>query len=265
MKPKLLAVFNFISVLIAIATSYFTQAFKLNGNTIGSLSKQPEYANLFTPAGYAFAIWGLIYLSLLAFTVYHLIRVFKQDKIENFLLQTGGKLILANLATSAWVVAWLYEYTAISVVLMFIALVALLRIVVTTRMEVWDAPLPIIAFNWWPICLYAGWLSVASIANTAAFLVKIDWQPFIFNEVQYTLMMIIVATIINLAMIFYRNMREFAAVGIWALVAIYFKQIDNQDSIAYTALIGAIVIALYAAYHGFKNRKTNPLYRILNN
>ena len=173
-------------------------------------------------------------------------------------------MILANLATSAWVVAWLYEYTAISVVLMFIALVALLRIVVTTRMEVWDAPLPIIAFNWWPICLYAGWLSVASIANTAAFLVKIDWQPAIFNEVQYTLIMIIVATIINLAMIFYRNMREFAAVGIWALVAIYFKQIDNQNSIAYTALIGAIVIALYAAYHGFKNRKTNPLYRILN-
>ncbi|MFD2698238.1 tryptophan-rich sensory protein [Mesonia sediminis] len=264
MKTKLLAVFNFISVLIAIATSYFTQAFNLNGNTIGSLSKQPEYANLFTPAGYAFAIWGLIYLSLLAFSVFHLIRVFKQGKKEDFLLQTGSKLILANLATSAWVVAWLYEYTAISVVLMFIALVALLRIVVVTRMEVWDAPRSIIAFNWWPICLYAGWLSVASIANTAAFLVKIDWQPAIFNEVQYTLIMIIVATIINLAMIFYRNMREFAAVGIWALVAIYFKQIDNQDSIAYTALIGAIVIALYAAYHGFKNRKNNPLYRILN-
>lgn len=264
MKTKLLAVFNFISVLIAIATSYFTQAFKLNGNTIGSLSKQPEYANLFTPAGYAFAIWGFIYLSLLAFSVFHLIRIFKQGKTEEFLLQTGSKLILANLATSAWVVAWLYEYTAISVVLMFVALVALLRIVVATRMEVWDAPLPIIAFNWWPICLYAGWISVASIANTAAFLVKIDWQPFIFNEVQYTLIMIIVATIINLAMIFYRNMREFAAVGIWALVAIYFKQIENQDSIAYTALVGAIVIALYAAYHGFKNRKTNPLYRILN-
>ncbi len=264
MKPKILAVLNFISVLIAMATSYVTQAFQLNGNTIGSLSKQPEYANLFTPAGYAFAIWGVIYLALLAFSFYHLYQVFKKKEVKTFLQQTGFWLVLANLATSAWVVAWLYEYTGLSVLFMLTALISLIKIILNTNMERWDAPLKTIAFNWWPICLYSGWIAVATIANIAAYLVKIDWQPFLFTEIQWTIIMVVIATLVNLAMIYFRNMREFAAVGIWALIAIFQKQQDNVESIAYTALIGAIIIGLYAAYHGFKNRKTNPMFRMMN-
>ncbi|MDQ7916191.1 tryptophan-rich sensory protein [Mesonia sp. MT50] len=264
MKPKLLAVLNFISVLLAIGTSYFTQAFQLNGNTIGSLSKQPEYANLFTPAGYAFAIWGLIYLGLLAFSVYHLYQVFKKKNVQAFLQQTGLWLVAANVATSAWVVAWLYEYTGLSVVFMLIALFSLIKIILNTNMERWGAPFKTIAFSWWPICLYSGWISVATIANISAYLVKIEWEIFLFTEVQWAIIMVIVATLLNLAMIYFRNMREFAAVGIWALFAIYIKQQDNVESIAYAALIGAILIGLYAGYHGFINRKTNPMFKMIN-
>ncbi|MDT0294195.1 tryptophan-rich sensory protein [Mesonia ostreae] len=264
MKPKLLAVLNFISVLLAIATSYANPAFQLNGNTIGSLSKQPEYANLFTPAGYAFAIWGVIYLGLLAFSSYHIYLVFKKKEVKDFLQQTGLWLVVANLATSAWVVAWLYEYTGLSVLFMLLALISLIKIIVNTNMERWDAPFKTIAFSWWPICLYSGWIAVATIANISAYLVKIDWQPFLFTEVQWTIIMVVVATILNLAIIYFRNMREFAAVGIWALVAIYIKQQNNVESVAYTALIGAILIGLYAAYHGFINRKTNPMFKMMN-
>jgi len=264
MKPKLLAALNFVSVLLAIATSYLTQAFKINGNTIGSLSKQPEYANLFTPAGYAFAIWGLIYLGLLAFSSYHLYQVFKKKEAKAFLQQTGLWLVLANVTTSVWVVAWMYEYTGISVVFMLIALVSLIKIILNTNMERWDASFKTIAFSWWPICLYSGWIAVATIANISAYLVKIEWQVFLFTEVQWTIIMVVVATILNLAMIYFRNMREFAAVGIWALIAIYVKQQENVESVAYTALIGAIIIGFYAGYHGFKNRKTNPMFKMMN-
>lgn len=264
MKPKILATLNFISVLLAIATSYLTQAFKINGNTIGSLSKQPEYANLFTPAPYAFAIWGLIYLSLLAFSGYQLYQVYKKEKVSRFLQQTGLWLVLANVTTSAWVVAWMYEYTGLSVVFMLIALVSLIKIILNTNMERWDAPFKTLAFSWWPICLYSGWIAVATIANISAYLVKIDWQPFLFTEVQWTIIMVVVATLLNLALVYFRNMREFAAVGIWALFAIYIKQQENVESVAYTALAGAILIGLYVAYHGFINRKTNPMFKMMN-
>ena len=62
---KKLAVANFISVIITIAFTYYTQTGEINGKTIGEMSD--KYSNLFTPAGYAFSIWGIIYLLLFGF------------------------------------------------------------------------------------------------------------------------------------------------------------------------------------------------------
>ncbi len=132
-------------------------------------------------------------------------------------------------------------------------------------MERWDAPFSIIAFAWWPICLYAGWISVATIANVSAYLAKINWSGGFFTEVQWAIMMIIIAAVLNLLMIYKRNMREFAAVGVWALAAIFVRHQTNYHSIAYTALVSAAVILLYIIYHGFLNRKTNPVKKLINN
>lgn len=258
MKTKRLAVFNFLSVVVAIATSYYTQAFKLNGNTIGSLSKEPEYQNLFTPAPYAFAIWGLIYVALILMTSHQLYQAFYKKSDLDFLKKTKYWLVSANLLTSFWVIAWLYEYTGLSVIFMFLALFSLLRIVINTNMERWDAPVKFAAFNWWPICFYSGWLSVASIANTAAFLTKKGFTDAIFSEQNWTIIMILVATLINLGMIYYRNMREYAAIGVWALFAIYVKHQNAEETLAITALICAIIVGLAISYHAFVNRRTLP-------
>lgn len=258
MKTKRLALFNFLSVIFAIATSYYTQAFQLNGNTIGSLSKSPDYQNLFTPAPYAFAIWGLIYLALIAMTSYQLYQAFYKKSDLDFLKKMKYWFISANLLTSFWVIAWLYEYTGLSVIFMFLALISLLKIVVNTNMECWDAPLQTIALSWWPICLYSGWLAVASIANTAAFLTKMGFRDVIFSEQNWTIIMIVIATLINLGMVYYRNMREFAAVGIWAFFAIYIKHQNADETLAFTALVCAIIVCVAILYHAFVNRKALP-------
>ncbi|HAJ82648.1 MAG TPA: hypothetical protein DCO64_09405, partial [Zunongwangia profunda] len=61
-----------------------------------------------------------------------------------------------------WVIVWLYEYTGLSIFLMLLILFSLIKIILNTNMERWDAPLKIIAFSWWPICLYSGWIAVAT-------------------------------------------------------------------------------------------------------
>jgi len=104
---------------------------------------------------------------------------------------------------------------------------------------------------------------VASIANVASYLAKIHWDCWIFNERYWTIIMIQVAVLINLLIIYRRNMREFAAVGIWALFAIYIRHIDRIPAIAYVALAGAFLISVYAIYHAYVNRKTNPMYRLV--
>ncbi|MGB8703757.1 MAG: tryptophan-rich sensory protein [Gillisia sp.] len=256
-----LSILNLLSVLLVIIVNYYSQTVEINNNTIGSLSK--EYDNLFTPAPYAFAIWGVIFFSLLVYVVFQINRAFS-DKDSDFVLQTGPWFFIANFANAAWVVAWLFEYTLISVFCMFVILASLIMIILRTNMERWDAPLKIIAFTWWPICLYSGWIALATIANVAAYLAKIGWNGWIFNEFVWTLIMIMVAVGINLLMVYKRNMREFGAVGIWGLFAIYMRHSEKHPEIAIAALAGSIVLLAYIGYHGYKNRKTNPMYKLVN-
>ena len=60
---KAYALINTVVVLAVIFWNYWSNTGAINGHTVGELSD--KYANLFTPAGYAFAIWGLIFLGLL--------------------------------------------------------------------------------------------------------------------------------------------------------------------------------------------------------
>lgn len=257
---KRLSILNFISVLVAIFAGYYTQAIRLNGNTMATVSA--KYESLFTPAGYAFSIWGLIYLGMLVFTINHLVQVFKKKQEPEFLIQTGYWFFIANVANTLWVVVWLYELTGLSVLIMLVILFSLIKIILNTNMERWDAPARLIAFNWWPICLYSGWITVATVANIAAWLVKTGWTGTPLTEVTWCMLMILSATIINLLIIYTRNMREFALVGVWTLMSIYAKQHTTHQNIAYTAIACAAVILVYVSYHGFKNRKSNPFFRI---
>jgi hypothetical protein len=256
-----LTLLNLLSVILVIIVNYFSQTLQLNNNTIGSLSQ--EYRNLFTPEGYAFSIWGIIFLALLAYSGYQVYVAFFSNLDDDFIINTGPWFAIANFANAGWVVVWLYEFTGLSVIFMFIILFSLIMVILKTRMELWDAPLSTIAFTWWPICLYAGWITVATIANVASYLAKIGWDGWFFTERQWTIVMIVIAVVINLLIIYRRNMREFAAVGIWALIAIYVRHNDGMPSIAYVALAGAFIITIYALYHGYVNRKTNPMYRLV--
>ncbi|HEY9184677.1 MAG TPA: tryptophan-rich sensory protein [Salegentibacter sp.] len=259
---KRLAVLNAISVILVITLSYVSQTGIINDNTMGSLSA--EYYNLFTPASYAFAIWGVIFLALLIFSGYQLYQAFGPKKDLTFLRKSGYWFFIANLANATWIFTWLNELTWLSVLLMFIILISLIKVILKTNMERWDAPINIIAFSWWPICLYSGWISVATIANVSAYLAKIGWSAPFFSEEIWTIILILVAGIINVAIIYLRNMREFAAVGVWALIAIYFRHFDEIPLISYAALITAVIIFSNIVYHGWMNRKTNPMYKLMN-
>ena len=64
---KKLSIINLISVVLVIAVNYMSQTLRINDTTIGEISQR--YSNLFTPASYAFAIWGLIFLGLMAYSL----------------------------------------------------------------------------------------------------------------------------------------------------------------------------------------------------
>ncbi|SHI63015.1 hypothetical protein [Pseudozobellia thermophila] len=252
---KTRSILNLASVLIVILINYLSQAFRLNGTTIGEISS--KYDNLFTPSGYAFSIWGLIFLGLLAFSIFQVKRAYSSQPKE-FIAQTGYWFLLANLLNCAWVLAFVYDHTGLSVLIMLGILVSLIKIILNTNMERWDAPIEVIALVWWPISLYGGWITVATIANISAYLAKLGWEGGPLSEVTWTIIVIMIATLINLIITWTRNMREFALVAVWAFVAIFVRHKDAMESVAYSALAAAIVLFISSMAHGFRNRKAGP-------
>lgn len=259
---KTLQILNGIAAVVTIAMGYVSNTGIFNGNTMASVSA--EYQNLFTPAGYAFSIWGLIYLGLLGFVIYYGRSLFKKEagQDDGTVEQIGWWFLISCVANSLWVVMWLYEYILISVLLMLVLLTSLLRIVVLTKMELHNATFKKFLFLWWPFCFYSGWVSVALIANIAAYLTKIGWDGFGISDTFWTVIMIVVATIVHIFMIWNRNMREFALVLVWSLIAIAIANQNENSTVVCTAIVMASLVLINIVIHGFLNRKSNPFLQI---
>jgi len=258
---KILQISNGIAFVSTVIINYLSNTGNLNGTTIGEVSNTLD--SLFTPAGYAFSIWGVIYLLLLGFVIYQGRSLFVKVRDDDFILKIGWSFVVSCIANSAWVFCWLYGYTGLSCVFIFLLLISLLKIIMDNAMELWDAPISVIAFLWWPFVIYSGWVTVASIANVSSYLVKIGWDGFGISDVKWTIIMIVIATIVNLIITWTRNMREFALVGAWALAAIAYANNGQYQSIVYTAGAAAGILFLSSSIHGFLNRKTNPFLKLM--
>lgn len=252
---NLLRTANIISLLISIFVSYFVNTKSDGSSSVGEISAQ--YDNLLTPAGYAFSIWGLIYLAQIAFAVFLLVK----HAYAHYVEQIGGWFILANLINAAWVIVFTNNMPGLSVLLMLILFFCLLKIVLNTNMERWDAPFPVIGFIWWPISIYFGWINVALIANIAAWLTSAGWEGAPLNPSVWALIVLTITAIVFITMIWKRNMREYALTGVWGIAAIAVKNWDNNVLVADTAITVAVIIAVNAVIHGYKNRATAPFFK----
>lgn len=255
---KTLQFSNILAFIVMVVMNYFSNTGAINGETMASVSA--EYENLFTPAGYAFSIWGLIYLLLAGFVVFQLVS----SRGKQAAAKIGWWFVITCILNICWIFAWLNHLTGLSVLIMTLLLISLIVIIFRTRMELDDEPVPVIAFLWWPFCFYSGWISVALIANTAAWFTAIGWNGFGISEISWTLIMIFIAGIINLLITWTRNMREFAMVGAWGLIAVGVANKGDQNLIFYTTIAAAVVLLISSGIHGYKNRKYSPWQKLKN-
>jgi hypothetical protein len=256
---KVLQIGNGIAFILTIFINYLSNTGILNNTTIGEVSD--SYNSLFTPAGYTFAIWGLIYLLLFIFIIYQGRSLFIQVKENNVVQNTGWWFAISCLFNSLWVFAWLYEYTFLSCVFIFLLLFSLFKVIFNNQMESEDDRFPKMVFVSWPIVIYAGWVTVASIANVSSYLTKIEWDGFGITPVAWTIIMIGVAVLLNLFVMWKRHMRGFVLVGAWALVGIGIANTGLNQIITTIAFIGAAILVTANGIHGFLNFETNPLVK----
>ena len=228
--------FNVVAFLATVAINVIANALPLNGKTTAELSD--VYPNLFVPAGYVFAIWGVIYLLLLGFTVY---QASVKRRSADFLGRIGYYFALSAVANISWLFLWHYEQVLLSVVPMFVLLGSLIMTYLRLDIGRWERNLEDRLLVSLPFSIYLGWITVAPIANVTAALVKLNWGGFGLSEAAWTVLMIGVAVLLTGVVIYTRADIGYSLVIAWALGGIYAKQ-RAIPSISAASLIGIVAI-----------------------
>ena len=199
-----------------IAVNGAANALPINGLTTGAVSDL--YPNLFTPAGFAFSIWGLIYSGLLVF----LIRILTISNTE-----LVGKLFpwfaLNSLANMAWIFAWHHLQVVTSLVLMLVLLSSLIYL--TAELRSYTRSSKEIRFFNAVFEVYLGWITVATVANFTALLVAFNWNALGINEEHWMLIILPVIVVIALVMYVKQTSAVYLLPIIWALYGTHAKHI----------------------------------------
>ncbi len=227
---KLRTILNLLTLVLTLVVNSLANILPLNGMNTGQISD--SLPSLFTPAGYVFSIWSIIYIGLIAFGIYQALPSQRNNpRIERM----GWWFVIANLFNSAWIFAWHYLQFGLSVVLMLGLLVSLLVIYerigrrAASRVETWTVNVP--------FSIYLGWITVATVANIASLLISLGWTGFGIPAV-LTVVMIGVATLLGMLMILLKREIAYPLVLIWAFAGIAAVRADVP-----LVEIGAIVAA----------------------
>lgn len=239
-RDKLRQIINLSAILAAFGTNIIANIAPVNGQTIGEISNTLFQNVLITPANYAFAIWGLIYLGLISFAIYQALPAQRQ----NARLQQMGYLVaIASLAQIIWIFFFLYRLFALSFVAMLGILFPLMGAYQSLRngdrfsgrQQKW--------FVWVPISIYLAWISVATIVNGAIVLDYWNWDGWGLNSSIWTVIMLLVATVIAITINIRKADLAYTGVFVWAFVAIAVRNANNLV-IAATAVGLAIVLVI---------------------
>lgn len=257
MNPKLLIAINIITFIIMIILNSLAGAGAINGTSVGDVSDM--YSNIISPAGYAFSIWGLIYLELILFIGFQFYDLIYND--SKYIKKIGWWFALTNIANSAWILIWVNNMIGLAAIVILILLYGLTQLVYKLDLEIWDAPLKDMFFIWWPIVVYFGWVLIASVQNITLFFSTMEISFFEGNSI-LAIVLLGLVTLIYLLLIKTRNLREASLVAVWAFVAIYFEQRDAYPLVAYSALIYSAILMIVAGIHGAKNFETSPFMKL---
>lgn len=241
-KSSTLRILNIVTYLIMVGVNTLANTLPLFGRMTGEISD--SLPNLFVPAGYVFAIWGLIYLLLGIFVIWQALPNQKEngliDKISPF-------FIAGNLFNTAWVFAWHSLMFPLTEVFMLGLLVCLAFIY--AKLDLRGGRFSGIErlTLWAPFSVYLGWISVATIANTAITLLDVGWGAFGITPETWTLIMLAVATLLASFITITRRELPYTLVILWALVGIALRQAE-MPQIATTAWIATGVVAVVLAF-----------------
>jgi benzodiazapine receptor len=239
-----LPVITAIALVLAIAVSFIGSG-ALGGTPIQQAAGGYLGADstLLAPAGPAFSIWSVIYTGLAAYGIFQLTAAGRRS---DWAASLRVPALLSALLNAAWITVVQLGLLGMSVAVIFILVACLawmLTIMVSrtpsSRTEYW--------IMWLTFGIYLGWVCVASIANTSAWLLSLgfgenaSWAPGL------AVALLAVAVAIGLGTSAYSG-RIFTALAMaWGLAWIGQSRLagsNQSELVGYAALACAALLLL---------------------
>ena len=227
-----------LAVVATVVVNVLANALPFNGLSTGDVSDRFDV--YFTPAGYVFSIWGLIYIGLVAYAVYQLQpRHSASPELRGIALPFG----VASAGNIAWLFLWHYlliPWTLVAMLPLLGALVAIyLRLGIgrrtTSAAERWCVRVP--------FSIYLGWITVATIANVTDVLYWMGWNGWGVSPAAWAVAVLVVATAISVVVAHTRRDVAYGAVIAWAFVGIGVRQ-AGTPTVAVTAGVMAALVGV---------------------
>ncbi len=242
---------RWLVLIIVLANVLFNSLYsQLTGlPAIGEVSG--NYETFFTPAGYTFSIWGIIYISLIIYSIIQLLPGRRSIKVYD---EIAPYVIANNILGSVWILLFVTGNLLLSLLVIVTMLFTAFMMARISSMGVGRNEINLMIV--FPFGILYGWLIAASAANLWIFLTS-KGNAFSENIYVITGTMIIIwlaALITGFKINEYFN---WLALG-WALLGIFIKHQSEYGNIAFLPMVlGAIMIpwSFYLLYMRWKENK----------
>lgn len=221
-------------------------------------------SSLIDPAGFAFAIWGPIFFFLFLFLLYQSKDLLKRSEDKEsmlFINQISVFFILSTIMSTSWYIFWSFRVIWISTLCMILYLIfiiaAYMRLNINRIKRSRDEYISLVI----PWSMYAGWVTAATIVSITTFFESINFNipPFLFSDVGWTVIVLIVVIFIYSMVLITRNDFIYAAVGIWVFIGIIFERLTASIlflEIIIVCIIGIIILILLGILKLIKKDKS---------
>ncbi|OJY49605.1 TspO/MBR family protein [Pseudonocardia sp. 73-21] len=205
------------------------------GESMGVVAN--DYRTPLLAAGWAFSIWGLIYLGFLAYAVYQLLPAQRSREVHR---RTGWWMAASAVFNPLWILAFGGRAVLLAE-LVIIALLVTLAVVFGRLSHEPAADVRERVLFRGPVALYTGWVSLATVLGTAATGV---WAGLPGDNALAAIAAVVVllaaAAIVAWVVLSGTAVAAYAAATVWALAGIALN--DPPPAVVVTGAIAVVIV-----------------------
>jgi len=191
--------------------------------------------------GWAFAIWGLIYVGLIAYAARQVLpQTGESDLIQAF----GWPSAAAFAGIGLWIVAAALDWEIATIVLIFGSLLVLLAPLLAKGRSIRTLPIGD-RDRWltvWPLSLLAGWLTIAAPVNLITVVTGNGGLPTILTPTAWAIVAVVLVGVVAVAVTYRIRTLAYALPIVWGLVGVFVAEQSRNGTLAFTAAIIAVAV-----------------------